>query len=332
MSGLSGSQAAATLATTLVGAKLGLFDKQTINAVLVVILVSLVVTPAMVSLFGRKVEASAEEEAVLGKAVLVPVWGESSRPVLDLAGRLATPDGGIVLAASFAQTDTPAGDLSFQRNLMTQAEGWLGKLGLETRTLFRVARTVPEGLLNAVLSENATLLLTEWHAKAHVDPGSPTSETFAHSPAPTVVANGDVCTFDRVVVVAGRDDLVRPGLQNAELAAHLGARLAHGHKLAVVASDLEAARPLFTETQHVEWIEAGDPIDWVVKGNLRATDLPFFAGLDTAQEAVRRMPELLKGRFLAAIAAHDATFHEREERVAGPVVVGRSLKPRPGHT
>ena len=46
MSGLSGSQAAATLATTLVGAKLGLFDKQTINAVLVVILSSLVVTPA----------------------------------------------------------------------------------------------------------------------------------------------------------------------------------------------------------------------------------------------------------------------------------------------
>ena len=49
MSGLSGSQAAATLATTLVGAKLGLFDTTTINAVLVVILASLVITPLMVS-------------------------------------------------------------------------------------------------------------------------------------------------------------------------------------------------------------------------------------------------------------------------------------------
>jgi Kef-type K+ transport system membrane component KefB len=45
MSGLSGSQAAATLATTLVGSKLGVFDKETINAVLVVILISLIVTP-----------------------------------------------------------------------------------------------------------------------------------------------------------------------------------------------------------------------------------------------------------------------------------------------
>ena len=79
MSGLSGSQAAATLATTLVGAKLGLFDTTTINAVLVVILASLVVTPPIVSLFGKRVPSAVEDESDLGKTVLVPVWGESSR-------------------------------------------------------------------------------------------------------------------------------------------------------------------------------------------------------------------------------------------------------------
>ena len=62
MSGLSGSQAAATLATTLVGAKLGLFDTTTINAVLVVILASLVITPLMVSMFGKRVPTAAEDE------------------------------------------------------------------------------------------------------------------------------------------------------------------------------------------------------------------------------------------------------------------------------
>src|SRR5262249_7112686 len=72
MAGLSGSQAAATLATTLVGAKLGLFDKQTINAVLVVILVSLVVTPAVVTTFGKKLSAVAADASELGKVVLVP--------------------------------------------------------------------------------------------------------------------------------------------------------------------------------------------------------------------------------------------------------------------
>ena len=78
MSGLSGSQAAATLATTLVGAKLGLFDTTTINAVLVVILASLVVTPLMVSKFGKHVPSAVEDQATLGKTVLVPVWDESS--------------------------------------------------------------------------------------------------------------------------------------------------------------------------------------------------------------------------------------------------------------
>jgi hypothetical protein len=236
----------------------------------------------------------------------------------------------MVLAASIAQREATKAELVAQRGLMTKAEEWLAKKGLETRTLFRVARTIPEGLLETLLAEDATLLLTEWHNKAHIDPGSDTSEALARSPAPVVIANGDVATFDRLVVIAGRDDLVRPGLQNAELAAHLGARLAHGHSMAVVASSLEAARPLVPTKQHVEWIEAGDPIEWV-RGNLQNTDMPFFAGLDTAQEAIRRMPELLEKRFLVAIAAHDTTFHEREERVAGPVIVGRSLKPRHGH-
>jgi hypothetical protein len=44
---------------------------------------------------------------------------------------------------------------------------------------------------------------------------------------------------------------------------------------------------------------------------------------------VARVPALADGRFLVAIAAHETTFHKREERVAGPVVVGRSLKPHP---
>jgi hypothetical protein len=145
-----------------------------------------------------------------------------------------------------------------------------------------------------------------------------------------LIANADVSTFHRLVIIAGRDDLVRPGLQNTELAAHLAVRLTHGHSLAVVASSLEAAHPLFMAKQQVEWIEAGDPIEWV-RVNLQKTDLPFFAGFDTVQEAIRRMPDLANQRFLVAIAAHDTTFHAREERVAGPVIVGRSLKPRHGH-
>ena len=52
--------------------------------------------------------------------------------------------------------------------------------------------------------------------------------------------------------------------------------------------------------------------------------LMFSAGLELDLELFMKM------RFLVALAAHEeTTFHRREERVAGPVVTGRSLKPHP---
>jgi Kef-type K+ transport system membrane component KefB len=329
MSGLSGSQAAATLATTLVGAKLGLFDKQTINAVLVVILASLVVTPALVSFFGKRVTAVTEEVATLGKTVLVPVWGDSTRPVLALAGKLATSDGGIVLAASFARTEAPPAEQAAQRGLTTEAEEWLAKEGLESRTLFRVAETVPEGLLETILGEKATLLINEWHARDRIQPDSEQSEALGRSPVPTLIAHGDVAHFDRVLIVTHPDNLVRPGRQSLELAAALAPRFAHGHPIRTVSATSDPVRALFADTKEMDWIEARDPIDWL-KRNLQKGDLPFFAGLESLGEALQRFPTLVDGRFLVALAAHEETaFHKREERVAGPIVAGRSLKPHP---
>ncbi len=328
MSGLSGSQAAATLATTIVGQKLGLFDTMTINAVLVVILVSLVVTPAMVTLFGKRVPGAVEDEATLGKTVLVPVWGQSTMPTIRLAGRLATSDGGIVVAASFAAESAPPPELKSQRGLTTQAEQWLAKDGLESRTVFRVARTVPEGLLDTLLSENATLLVTEWRMRERIEPDSEASEALARSPVPILMAHGDVEAFDRLLIVVRREELVRPGRVDVELAAQLGARFAGGRRVGTVAAALEPVRALFATKRDEDRIETGDPIDWL-KNNLQKTDLPFFAGLEAAREALRRVPALADGRFLVAIAARETTFHKREERIAGPVVVARSLKPRP---
>jgi Kef-type K+ transport system membrane component KefB len=328
MSGLSGSQAAATLATTLVGAKLGLFNTTTINAVLVVILATLVVTPALVSLFGKRVPAAAEDQAILGKTVLVPVWGESSRPTLRLAGRLASSDGGIVLAASFAKEEAPAPELKSQRRLCKQAEDWLAKDGLESRTMFRVARTVSEGLLETVLGENATLLVTEWRMRERVEPDSEASEALSRTPVPMLIAHGDVQAFDRALVIVRKEELVGRARQDVELAAQLAARFAQSCRVGTVAAALDPVNELFATKQEEDRVEAADPIDWL-KANLRGSDLPVFAGLDAAREAVARVPSLTEGRFLVAIAARETTFHKREERVASPVVIARALKPRP---
>ena len=327
MSGLSGSQAAATLATTLVGAKLGLFDKQTINAVLVVILVSLVVTPAVVSFFGKRVTAVADETAALGRAVLVPVWGASTRPALKVAGKLASSDGGIVLAASLASEASSPAELASQRSLAGQAEEWLAKDGLESRPMFRVARTVPEGLLQAIESESASLLVTEWRASGSSDPGE-AARALANCPVPVLITEGDVAEFQRLVVIARRDELGPSGREALALAATLGARLADGRRSVTVAPALAPIRALFADKPEMAWIEASDPIEWLGR-DLRKGDLPLFVGIDAARDALRRIPALGGGRFLVVVPAGQQTLHDRAEPVAGPVIVGRSLAPRP---
>ena len=330
MSGLSGSQAAATLATTLVGAKLGLFDTTTINAVLVVILISLVITPALVSIFGKRVPSAAEDQTALGKTVLVPVWGESSRPALHLAGRLATSDGGIVLAATFANEKAPAGEppgRSARTPRPRPNSGW-PRTASESRSLFRVARTIPEGLLETLLGESATLLVTEWRMRERIEPDSEASEALARSPVPVLMAHGDIDAFDRVLFVVRGGELVRPGRQDLEIAAQLVARLAPDRRVGAVCAALAQVNGLFTIKQSEDRIEVADPIGWL-RDNLRKTDLPIFAGLDAVREAVRRAPSLANGRFLVAVAARETAFHQREEHVAGPVVIGRSLKPHP---
>jgi Kef-type K+ transport system membrane component KefB len=324
MSGLSGSQAAATLATTLVGAKLGLFDKQTINAVLVVILASLVVTPALVSFFGKRVEAVVEDAGALGKMVLVPVWGESSRPVLSLAGRLAASDGGIVLAASFAEETAGPSELASQRKLPAEAEAWLAKEGLESRTLFRVARTIPEGLFETIESEDATLLVTQWRGATVTE----AAEALLNAPVPALLVHGDVSRFDRLVVIARPDDVATSERRAITLAAQLCPRLlAHHCRISTVTPTPEAIRTLFEAKHKVEEIAAADPLGWMSQ-NLQETDLPVFAGIEAAREALRRVPALLDGRFLVVQPPHSKGPQPRTEPVTSPVVAGRSLRPR----
>ena len=62
--GLSTTHAAATLAITLVGYQLGLFDQQIINAVIVIILITCILGPYLCEKYGRKL-ALAQDTTVL---------------------------------------------------------------------------------------------------------------------------------------------------------------------------------------------------------------------------------------------------------------------------
>ncbi len=326
MSGLSGSQAAATLATTLVGAKLGVFDKQTINAVLVVILASLVVTPAVVTFFAKKMGRAEPAADAMGNAILVPVWGEETRPLLTMAGKLAEADGGIVLAASLAADDDAEEQITAKRELKEKAEEWLAKQGLECKTFFRVARSVPAGLLEAIRSEKATLLLAQWRSEARnrVETNAESFRILSRSPIPAVIVNGSLEHFGRVVIVARREDLVAPGKLDLDVGTEVAARIAPHHPVIFVATSVGSTpAPLASRKIRPQTIETPDPLAWV-HDNANLDDLVVLAGLDAAHEALGRVTWLAERKFLIAIAAHGAPARAHETPVSG-LVAGRSL-------
>ncbi|HKQ71184.1 MAG TPA: cation:proton antiporter [Polyangiaceae bacterium] len=326
MSGLSGSQAAATLATTLVGARLGIFDKTTINAVLVVILVTLVITPAMVSFFGRRVSRQEGAGEALGSTILVPVWGESTRPLLSIAGKLAVPDGGMVVVASLATELASETEVSSQRALASKAEEWLAKEGLESRSVFRVSSSISAGLLQTARGQGATLLLCEWQSESPCPSSEPLGALY-RSPVPVVLVRGDVHSFERVVVIARQDDFAVSRKPSLDLAVEIATRVEHGHRFVCVGRCAKPLESLFAAQAAVDKIDSADPLAWA-NDNAGENDLLVFAGRDAAREALTRFPGLAKKKCLVAIAPSDSALQPHPE-ASDALVASRSLAEDP---
>src|SRR3546814_4109777 len=106
MFSLSVAQAAATLAAVFVGLEAEIIDSRAVNAVVVVILVTSLLSSLGAARFGSQLPAPPVKELTLGPRVLVglPEHGDPA-DVSDLAARLAAPESG---ASQPARTPAPA--------------------------------------------------------------------------------------------------------------------------------------------------------------------------------------------------------------------------------
>jgi hypothetical protein len=92
---LTAPQAAATLAVTLIGFELGVFDTSVVNAVLVLILVSITVAAVLAQRVVTWVPAQVVHRPPLGHHVLVVTASEEpSESAMRIARLLSRPDGG----------------------------------------------------------------------------------------------------------------------------------------------------------------------------------------------------------------------------------------------
>src|SRR4051794_4931187 len=144
MFALTAPQAAATLAVTLIGFEIGLFGTSLVNAVLVLILVSIILGALLAQKVVEWVPAPAARERPLGERVLVvtPSSGPSEAAV-RAATLLARPDGGhgdvvVIRAGNEPRLDVKALHRLQQR---VSAQGFDGRVRTAVDDLAQVVAT-----------------------------------------------------------------------------------------------------------------------------------------------------------------------------------------------
>src|SRR5262245_8461785 len=172
---LTAPQAAATLAVTLIGFEIGLFGTTVVNAVLVLILVSIVLSALLAQKVVDWLPARAAERRPLGSNVVVvtPSGGPSDAAV-RVATMLARPDGGrngIVIARGAAEPTLDAPSLRALEKRIHR-HGFDVDLRVEVEELSRA-------VTQAVLTADPSLVVVD-DASFDASPG----------PVPLVVVSG----------------------------------------------------------------------------------------------------------------------------------------------
>lgn len=169
--GLSVGQAAAALAITLLGFEAGLFGPEVLNAVVLMMLVSAVVSPWVTERFGTRLVQEDEVAGEAGEAydprIMLPIaWtGEDQRRLLELAFALKSDPAQhpvhLLRVLSPDASDETIADA--ESDLQSAAEhGGAAEVPVEVET--RVNHNVASGIIRASVETRSDLILMGWDA------------------------------------------------------------------------------------------------------------------------------------------------------------------------
>ncbi|MCM3761891.1 cation:proton antiporter [Alkalihalobacillus oceani] len=170
--GLSIPQAAATLAATLVGFDLGLFDQATVNGVIVMILITCIIGPYTVEKFSRIIAVKEEqrpyEPNTAPERVIVPVANpQTMASLLDLAFivRGQSPQPLYVLAVAQAGSGEAQARLAQAEKLLENAVAYASGAEVPVQMLTRADTNVTRGMMRALEESRITTAVIGWNGK-----------------------------------------------------------------------------------------------------------------------------------------------------------------------
>jgi Kef-type K+ transport system membrane component KefB len=162
MFSLSAAQAAATLAAIVVGLNVGLIDGDTVNAVMMVILVTCVVAPAAASRYAARLPRPTPDRD-LGDVVIVPMANPATAPrLVRIASVFARADGGIVVPLMVVPSETEEAQLEQARDLDDEVMEVAQSAGAEARSVLRIDASADAGIAHTVVEQRGSLLVMGW--------------------------------------------------------------------------------------------------------------------------------------------------------------------------
>ena len=314
--GLSVAQAAATLAATFVGLQIGLFTTTTVNAVMIVIVVSLILASTCTQRFGAEIPKPVITAGRFGRKVITHVADARDAPVVvAVAARLAAADVGVVQPVVIVPdgSDEPVGPV------VDSIEVSIGHLGVDAEVDVRHDTSIIVGILHASSSANGSLLVVSAALQSWLPTllGSTQHELVATSPVPTALVRAGSEPPTRVVLTLGPTQARRP-TSAAEIAVQLADRLRSSGLPLVAVAATELNESLVSLVSHATAVEQS-PVEWIEEHALPTDVIVVPGGRNGAMSTARTTKAAaLKGCSVVMVADR--------ESVARPIQTVQGLR------
>lgn len=197
------------------------------TVVATVAVVAVVVIVILLTLRARRAGDPAGEPPRIGETILVAISRpRSATHLIDLAEAVAVTDRGRLIAMKVLTEGAGDEERAAAELLLQQTAVACADAGCDAEEVLRVAASVPDGILHALVERDATLMLCGWPSveRGGQRLGHPVDRIVADSPVPVIVGRLDGHEWQRVVLAgAHRSD---PSVPASGLAAEVARRIA----------------------------------------------------------------------------------------------------------
>ena len=209
MWGLSQAQAAATLATVMVGVNVGLFPQTVFNGAILMVLFTVVSSSLITERFGMRLRSQvvAVPKPPLFNRILVPIANPQNHiHLIALAGILARWGKGILYPVNIAQ-EVQGRVLGREQQRQLLEDPILNDPQVDIRPIGRVDTSVPRGILRTAIENDASMIVMGWHGQGSLMReavfGSVQDEVMWSADVPVVVGRltTPINAVERVVLI-----------------------------------------------------------------------------------------------------------------------------------